>query len=136
MKLRKILWLLLIILGFGTSYAFESPETVYANYLKAIKARNYDKMITYKTQAEREKAKKYPKSFKAQIVHMLQRTVPRSYTVINKKVEKKAAYLWLKGKIYDIMSNKILEKYGKINFVKEDTGWKIKEINWDIKPIP
>jgi len=104
--------------------AQDAPEAVYAKFHRAGLAADYQDMRRYESAAKAQEMDPIPPDQREPILQALARTLPRSYSVVEKTVEEGArrAVLRLRGTQPPIS--------GTITLVKEKGEWKVDDANW------
>jgi len=104
--------------------AQEPPEAVYAKFHRAGLAADYEGMRKYESAAKVKEMEPIPPEQREPILAALARTLPRSYSVVEKTVEEGAtrAVLRLRGTQPAISAT--------ITLVKEKGEWKVDDANW------
>ena len=104
--------------------AQDAPEAVYAKFHRAGLAADYQDMRRYESAAKAQEMDPIPPDQREPILQALARTLPRSYSVVEKTVEEGArrAVLRLRGTQPPIS--------GTITLVKQKGEWKVDDANW------
>jgi len=107
-----------------SALAQDAPEAVYAKFHRAGLAADYQDMRRYESAAKAQEMDPIPPDQREPILQALARTLPRSYSVVEKTVEEGArrAVLRLRGTQPPIS--------GTITLVKEKGEWKVDDANW------
>lgn len=120
---------ILLITG-GIARAADTPAQVYAKYNKALKAGNFDEMLTYISKKQVANLQKYSEEEKQKMFKFLQTSAPEEYQVLKTDVSESSATLHLKGKVLNPFDGQAKMSTGKVKFVKEDGNWKIDKEHW------
>jgi len=123
--------IILVFMAGYLAYAAETPEQVYAKYVKAIKQGDFNKMASYITKKNRDKMLKSSEKEKKMGMEMIQALSPISYKIDKKEIKGNKAVLHLTGQENPkFVMSKDGKSVGKVTFLKENGHWKIEKENW------
>ena len=123
--------LILVFMAGYLAYAAETPEQVYAKYVKAIKKGDFNKMTSYITKKNRDKMLKSSEKEKKMGMAMIQSLSPISYKIDKKEIKGNKAVLHLSGQENPkFATSKDGKTFGEVILLNENGHWKIEKENW------
>jgi len=135
--MKKIIYVLIFVLlisvaSTGFAEAAQTPAQVFESYYKAVKAGNFDKMVSCLASRLREGAKKTKNEDKSKVLKLQEKLLPTTYTIEKTDIGGSYATIHLKGKVVHPTTGEE-RNFGRVYLIKESDGWKIIKFNWKKK---
>ncbi|MCD4784654.1 MAG: DUF4878 domain-containing protein [Candidatus Eremiobacteraeota bacterium] len=133
-KMKKVIYVFIFVLliSVGTTNfarAAQTPAQVFESYYKAVKAGNFESMISYLASKLQEKAKQVPQEQKSKFVQFQEKLLPSTYTIGKTDINGNYATVHLKGKVVHPRTGEE-RSFGRVYLLKESGAWKIFKFNW------
>lgn len=132
--MKKVIYILIFVLlisvvTFDFARAAQTPAQVFESYYKAVKAGNFESMVSCLASKLRDKASQVPQGHRSKFVQFQGKMIPSAYSIEKTDITGNYATVHLKGKMIHPRTGEE-RNFGRVYLLKESGGWKIYKFNW------